>query len=90
MAENEKSNWESFKVNGDEILTKIREIIKEGNARRIIIKNEKEETIAEFPLTVGAIGAVLAPLLAAVGAIAALATNCTIEVEKRGEDESKT
>jgi hypothetical protein len=89
MNEKERSNWESFKVTGDEILTKVKEIIKEGNARRIIIKNEKEETIIEFPLTIGAIGAVLAPLFAAVGTLAALATNCTIEVEKRVDTEEK-
>jgi hypothetical protein len=83
MTDQEKSNWESFKVTGDEILNKVKEIIKEGNARRIIIKNEKEETIMEFPLTVGAIGAVLAPVFAAVGTLAALMTNCTILVEKR-------
>ena len=67
METNDKSNHETFKVSGDEILTKIKEIIKEGNARRIIIKNEKDETIMEFPLTVGAIGIVLAPIFAAVG-----------------------
>jgi hypothetical protein len=77
------SNQESFRVSGDEILTKIKEIIKEGNARRIIIKNDKEETIMEFPVTIGAIGVVLAPMFAAVGVIAALATDCTIIVEKR-------
>jgi hypothetical protein len=87
MTDKEKSNWESFKVTGDEILTKVKEIIKEGNARRIIIKNEKEETIMEFPLTIGAIGAVLAPLFAAVGTLAALATNCTILVEKKNDKE---
>ena len=89
MTNKEKSNWESFKVSGDEILNKVKEIIKEGNARRIIIKNEKDETIIEFPLTIGAIGAVLAPLFAAIGTLAALATNCTILVEKRIKDEGK-
>ena len=89
MTDQEKSNWESFKVTGDEIMTKVKEIIKEGNARRIIIKNEKDETIMEFPLTIGAIGAVLAPLFAAVGTLAALATNCTILVEKRTDKEGK-
>ena len=58
-------------------------MIKEGNARRIIIKNEDGESVAEFPLTVGAVGALVAPILAAVGAIAALLTKCTIVVEKR-------
>ena len=89
MTENEKSNWESFKVTGDEILTKVKEIIKEGNARRIIIKNEKDEIIMEFPLTIGAIGVVLDPLFAAVGTLAALATNCTILVEKKINEEGK-
>jgi len=83
MTTKEKSNHESFKVSGDEILTKVKEIIKEGNARRIIIKNEKDETVLEFPLTIGAIGVVLAPIYAALGTLAALATNCTIIVEKR-------
>jgi repressor of nif and glnA expression len=83
MTGKEHSNQESFKVSGDELLSKIKEIIKEGNARRVIIKNEKEETIMEFPLTIGAIGVVLAPMFAAIGAIAALATDCTIVVEKR-------
>ena len=58
MSDNEKTNWESFKVNGDEIVAKVKEIIKEGNARRIIIKNEKDEIVMEFPMTVGAIGVV--------------------------------
>jgi hypothetical protein len=89
MSQKEKSNHESFKVSGDEILTKVKEIIKEGNARRIIIKNDKDETIMEFPLTIGAIGVVLAPIFAAVGTLTALATNCTIIVEKRNEEELK-
>jgi Domain of unknown function (DUF4342) len=83
MTSKEQSNQESFKVSGDEILSKIKEIIREGNARKVIIKNEKDEIIMEFPLTIGAIGVVLAPLFAAVGTIAALATDCTIVVEKR-------
>jgi hypothetical protein len=83
MTGKEHSNQESFKVSGDELLSKIKEIIKEGNARKVIIKNEKEETIMEFPLTIGAIGVVLAPMFAAIGVIAALATDCTIVVEKR-------
>jgi hypothetical protein len=83
MTTNEHSNQESFKVSGDELFSKIKEIIKEGNARKVIIKNVNEETIMEFPLTIGAIGVVLAPVFAAIGAIAALATDCTIVVEKR-------
>jgi hypothetical protein len=87
MTENENSNQESFKVSAEELLSKVKDIIKEGNARKIIIKNEKEETIVEFPLTIGAIGVVLAPVFAAVGAIAALATDCTIIVEKKEKTE---
>jgi len=74
---------EEFKISGEDITEKIKEIIKEGNARKIIIKNEKGEIVAEFPLTVGAIGTLIAPILAAVGAIAALLTKCTIVVEKK-------
>lgn len=61
-----------FKISGEEIVKKIKEIIKEGNARKIIIKNENGKSVVEFPLTVGAIGALIAPILAAVGAIDAL------------------
>ena len=89
MEQNEKSNHESYKVSGDEILSKVKEIIKEGNARKIIIKNEKDEIIMEFPLTIGAIGVVLAPIFAAVGTLAALATHCTIIVEKRNNENEK-
>lgn len=89
MQEKQHAKRESFKVKGDEILVKIKEIIREGNARKIIIKNDKDDTIMEFTLTIGAIGAVVAPIFAAVGVIAALATDCTIEVEKREEEEKK-
>jgi integral membrane sensor domain MASE1 len=74
---------EEFKVNGDEVLAKIKELINAGNIRRIILKNEKEETLIEIPLTFAVVGAVIAPLLAAVGAMAALLTKCTIVVERR-------
>ncbi len=74
---------EEFKVSGDDVISTVKKIIAEGNARRIMIKNDAGETIVEFPLTIGAVGALIAPLLAAVGAIAALVTKCTIVVEKR-------
>ena len=80
MAENKR---EEFKVKGSELMKKVKELIKEGNIRKIIVQNEKDEVIVEIPLTVGAIGAVLAPALAAIGAIAALISNCTIVVEKK-------
>lgn len=77
------ASTEEFKVSGDDVVKVIKKIVAEGNARRIIIKNEGGETLIEFPLTVGAIGALLLPLWAAVGAVAALVAKCTIVVEKR-------
>ena len=79
----EKPAKEEFRVSGEEVMKKVRELIAEGNARRIIIKNERGETIVEIPLTVGTIGALLVPTLAAIGAVAALVTNCTIVVERK-------
>ena len=77
-------NWsDEFKVKGEDLLKKIREIIHEGNVRRIIIKNEEGRTYIENTVTIGVIGAILAPILAAVGALAALAANFTIEVVRR-------
>jgi hypothetical protein len=74
---------EEFRVATDDIVAFVKKIIREGNARRISIKNEEGKTLVEFPVTIGAVGALIAPLLAAVGAIAALVANCTIVVEKR-------
>ncbi len=79
----QKTKKESYKVHGRDLVNKIKELVKEGNIRRIIIKDEKGDVIVEFPLTVAVVGTVLAPVLAAVGAMAALLTNCTIEVERR-------
>jgi len=73
---------EEFRVNGEELLKKIKELIHQGNIRRIIIKDRDGKTVMEFPLTLGVVGAVLAPTLAAVGAIAALLTEVTVVVEK--------
>jgi hypothetical protein len=78
----EKTRTEEFRVTGGEILNKIKEIIHEGNARRIILKDEHGKIFMEIPLTVGVVGALAVPILAAVGAIAALASNLTIVVEK--------
>ncbi len=79
----EHNSQEEFKVSGEEVIKKVKELIREGNARRIIIKNEKNETIIEVPLTLGAVGVLIVPTLAAIGAIAALVTNCTIVVLKK-------
>jgi hypothetical protein len=81
--ENKKETTEEFRVSGEEVLAKVKALVREGNARRIIIKNETGETLVEIPLTIGAIGALLVPVLAAVGAIAALVTKCTIVVVKK-------
>ena len=88
MKEDQNTYKEYFRVSGDELSSKIKEIIREGNATRIIIKNEKDETVAEFPLTVGAVGLVLAPVFAAVGTIAALASHCTIIVERKAAEKT--
>jgi hypothetical protein len=74
---------EEIRITGDELLAKVKEIVHEGNVRRLIIKNAEGTTLIEVPLTVGVIGAALLPVFAAIGAIAALATDCTIVVERR-------
>jgi len=87
MTTNEKTNQESFQVSGKELVSRIKEIFKEGKARKVIIKNEEDETIMEFSLKMGAIGLVLAPQLAAIGAIAAMAKDWTIIIEKKVKQE---
>ena len=78
----EKVKTEAFQVNGDEIIIKIKELLHEGNIRRIIIKNEADRTLIDIPLTLGVVGALLAPQPAAIGAIAALIAKGTIVIEK--------
>jgi hypothetical protein len=80
QAENTKR--EEYTVSGEKLLAKVKEVIKEGNVRRIIIKNKEGKELVAFPLTVGVVGALLVPVWAAVGAIAALVTECTIVVER--------
>lgn len=74
---------EEFKVKGDELLAKIRQLIHNGNVSRIIIKDETGKVYLEIPVTIGVIGALFAPVLAAIGALAALAANFTIEVVRK-------
>lgn len=74
---------EQFKVYGHDALKKVKELIKEGNIRRIIIKNEKGGILMEIPMTFAVVGTVFAPVLAAVGALAAVLNKCTIEVERK-------
>lgn len=75
---------ERIKAEGGELLEEVKRLINEGNVRRISIK-QGEQTVVEFPLTVGVVGTAIAPALAAVGALAALLTDCTIEIERDGE-----
>jgi hypothetical protein len=81
--EQPKTAREQFKVSGEEVLQKIKKLIKEGNVRRIIIKNEKGKILMEIPVTFAVVGAVFAPMLAAIGALAALLSSVTIEVERK-------
>lgn len=78
----EKFRTEEFRVNGEELLAKIKNLIKEGNIRRVIIKDKDGKVVFEIPLTFGVVGALIAPQLAAIGAIAALITEATVVVEK--------
>jgi len=80
----EKVRTEEFRVNGDKLVSKIKEVVHEGNIRRVIIKNDDGKVLIDIPLTFGVVGALVAPQLAAIGALAALVTQCTIVVEKDG------
>ena len=73
---------EEFRISGEEVVAKIKELLHEGNVRRIILKDEKGVTLIEVPLTIGVIGAVLLPVWAAIGAIAAMAAKLTLVVER--------
>ncbi len=73
---------EEFEVDADKLVEKVKEIIREGNVNKIIVKNEEDKTLLNIPVTVGVVGTLIAPWLAALGAIAAIATKCTIIVER--------
>jgi len=77
-----KYRTEEFRVNGEELLAKIKQLVHEGNIRRIMIKDRDGHIVMEIPLTFGVVGVLLAPTLAAIGAIAALLTEATVVVEK--------
>ncbi len=77
-----KTRIEEFEVDGDKVVETIKRLVHEGNIRRITIKDESGKTLIEIPLTIGVVGAVIVPVLAAVGALAALVARCTIVVEK--------
>jgi len=76
---------DEFQIKGEEVLAKVRELVHEGNVRRIIILNNEGRTVLEVPLTVGVVGALLLPTAAAIGAVAALVTDCTIKVVRDEE-----
>jgi CBS domain-containing protein len=81
----ENTRTEEFQVDGEMLVAKVKELIHEGNIRRILIKNEEGKTLIDLPLTTGVVGAILVPRLAAIGAIAVLAGRCTLVVERVAE-----
>ncbi len=85
----EEAERESFHVRGPQLLDRVRELLHEGTVRRIVVKHGRR-TVAEFPLTVGVVGTVFAPILAAAGALAAVLSECTIEVERTGRKAAAT
>ena len=82
QTDSEETKEESFQVTGENLLKKVKELIKEGNVRRITIKDKNGRNLVVLPLTLGVVGAAIAPVLAGVGAIAALISECTITVER--------
>jgi hypothetical protein len=74
---------EEFEVKSDDLVKRVKEILHEGNVTKLIVENEEGNTLLEIPATASIVGAILAPWLAALGAIAAIATKCTIKVEKK-------
>ena len=83
-----KTVWDSFKAETENVVEKVKELVHEGNVRRVIVKHEGR-VVAEFPLTAGVVGVVLAPVLAAIGALVALLKDCTVEVERAKQQEPK-
>jgi hypothetical protein len=77
----ERTIWETIRLQGNELLESLRRLIQQGNARRIVVK-QGDRIVAEFPLTAGVVGALVSPILAAIGALIALIKDCSIEVEK--------
>jgi hypothetical protein len=77
-----RSAWETVKLQGEQVVDEARKMIHEGNVRRVVVK-QKGQIVAEFPLTVGVVASVAAPVLAAIGALVALLTDCTIDLERR-------
>ena len=85
----ERSCWESVKAEGSAVLDKLREVVREGNVRRVRVR-QGDRVIAEFPLTAGVVGALLAPALAGIAAIVALVKDCTIDIERTARSTPET
>lgn len=79
---NERTYWETIRIEGDRLVEKVKQLVHEGNVRRIVVR-QQDRSVAEFPLSVGVVGAVISPVLAAIGALAALLTDCSIEIERQ-------
>jgi hypothetical protein len=78
----EKTRTEELSISGEKLVSTVKEIIRQGNVRRVSIRNKDGETLLEIPLTIGVVGALLLPTIAALGTVAALVTQCTIVVER--------
>ena len=87
QAEDPPGGREKYKVAGDRVVSTIKELIRQGNVRHVVIKNDEGSTLIEFPVSIGVAGAILLPVWAAVGAIAAVVAQCTIEIERVPEEE---
>ena len=85
VLETPSTNTQRLDVRGDDLLSKVKELIHKGNIRRIVVMNDDGETVMEIPLTAGVVGAIMAPALVAIGAIAALAKHYTLQIERADE-----
>jgi len=86
---NPKTFWESFEAKSENVVERVKQLVHEGNVSRVVVKRDGS-TVAEFPVTAGVVGAVLAPVLAALGALVALMKDCTIEIERSQNGVSST
>lgn len=89
MKDQKTESTEEFKISGENVLKKIKELIKEGNIRKITVKSKDDKVIAVFPLTLGVVGTVFLPVVAAMGTIIALVSECTVSVEREMEDKKE-
>ena len=90
MTDRDESRVEEFQLKGEEVVAKVKELVREGNVRRIMVSDADGKTLVEIPLTVGVVGALLLPALAALGAVAALLTDCTITVVRQDPEPDKS